>query len=144
MKHLAGRKEQKPPIPASRAILGMSGIQLPKIEVPTFDGNILSWRIFSEEFNSTIHSKTHLTDTDKLTYLRGTLKDGPAHHVVSGLMQTSESYMEAIRYLQERYDRPCILHQAHVRKIQEATPLKTGSGQELRRLHDLLRSIQER
>ena len=47
--------------------------------------------------------------------------------------------MEAIRYLQESYDRPPILHQAHVLKIQEATPLKTGSGQELCRLHNLLR-----
>ena len=30
------------------------------------------------------------------------------------------------------------MHQAHVRKVQEAFPLKTGSGQELRGLHDLL------
>ena len=46
--------------------------------------------------------------------------------------------MEAIRCLQERYDRPRVLHQAHVRKIQEAFSLKTGSGQELCRLHDHL------
>ena len=53
-------------------------------------------------------------------------------------MQTAESYGEAIKCLRERYDRPGILHQAHVRKIQEATPLKMGSGPELRRLHHLL------
>ena len=139
IKRLAGSKEEKPTPPTASGAMGMSGIQLPRIEVPTFDGNILSWRIFWEQFDSTIHSKTHLTDSDKLTYLRDALKDGPARHVVSGLMQTSESYIEAVRCLQERYDRPRILHQAHVRKIQEAIPLKTGSGQELRRLHDLLR-----
>ena len=56
--------------------MGMSGIQLPKIEVPTFDGNIhvLSWRIFWEQFDSTIHSKTLLTDSNKLTYLKDPLK----------------------------------------------------------------------
>ena len=102
----------------------MSGIQLHKIEVPTFDGNLLNWWFFWEQFESTIHSKTQLTDSDKLTYLRDALKDGPARHVVSGLMQTLENYMEAIRCLQERYDRLRILHQAHVPKIQEATPLK--------------------
>ena len=75
--------------------MGMSGVLLPKIEVPTFDGNLLNWRFFWEQFESTIHSKTQLTDSDKLTYLREALKDGPARHAVSGLTQTSESYMEA-------------------------------------------------
>ena len=77
-------------------------------------------------------------DSDKLTYLRDASKDGPTRQVVSGPTHTSENYMDAIRSLQERYDRPRILHQAHVRKIQETTRLKTGSGQELYRLHDLL------
>ena len=107
--------------------MGVSGVQLPRIEVPTFDGNILNWQIFWEQFESAI-----------LTYLRDALKDGPARYIVSGLTQASESYGEAIKCLQKRYDRPRVLHQAHVRKIQEALPLKTGSGQELRRLHDLL------
>ena len=121
VKRLAGTKEEKPPLPAS-GVLGMSGVQLPRIEVPTFDGNILNWRIFWEQFESTVHSKTQLSDSDKLTYLRDALKDSPARYVVSGLTQTADNYMEAIKCLQERYDRPRILHQAHVRKIQEATP----------------------
>ena len=55
-----------------------------------------------------------------------------------GLTQTSENYEEAIRCLQKRYDGSRVLYQAQVRKIQEAFPLKTGSDQELRPLHDLL------
>ena len=58
--------------------------------------------------------------------------------MVSGLTQTAESYGEAIKCLQEHYDRPRIPDQVHIRKIQEATPLKTGNGPELRQLHDLL------
>ena len=138
VKRLVGRKEEKPNPPPAIGVMGMSGIQLPKIEVPTFDGDLLNWRYFWEQFENTIHNKTQLTDIDKLTYLRDALKDSPARYVVSGLTQTAESYGEAIKCLQERYDRPRVLHQAHVRKIQEATPLKTGSGPELRRLHDLL------
>ena len=118
--------------------MDMSGIKLPRIKIPTFDGNILNWRIFWEQFDSAVHSKSHLSDSDKLTYLREALKSGPAKNVVVGLTQTSGNYNEAIRRLQKRYDRPRVLYQAHVRKIQEAFPLKTGSGQELRRLHDLL------
>ena len=72
--------------------------------MPTFDGNLLNWRMFWEQFESTVHSKTQLTDSDKLAYVREALKDGPARYVVSGLTQTSESYVEAIKCLQERYD----------------------------------------
>ena len=137
VKRLAGSKEEKPSVSAKETV-EMHGIKLPRIETPTFDGNILNWRIFWEQFDSAIHSKSHLSDSDKLTYLREALKSGPAKNVVVGLTQTSENYNEAIRCLQKRYDRPRVLHQEHVRKIQEAYPLKTGSGQELRRLHDLL------
>ena len=59
-----------------------SGVNLPRIEVPTFDGNILNWRIFWEQFDSAIHSKSTLTDSDKLTYLRDALKGGPARSVI--------------------------------------------------------------
>ena len=44
VKRLVGKKEEKPPLSASR-VMSMSGIQLPRIEVPAFDGNILNWRI---------------------------------------------------------------------------------------------------
>ena len=116
-----------------------SGVNLPRIEVPTFDGNILNWRLFWEQFDSAIHSKHTLTDSDKLTYLRDALKGGPAKSVIGGrLTQTSASYEEAIKCLQIRYDRPRVLHQAHVRKIEEADSLKNGDDQELRRLHDHL------
>ena len=74
-----------------RGAIDMSGTQLPKIEVPTFDGNLLNWRFYWEQFECTIHSKTQLTNTDKLTYLRDALNDGPARHVVTRLTQTSQN-----------------------------------------------------
>ena len=91
-----------------------SGINLPRIEVPTFNGDILKWKFFWEQFEATVHSKPQLSDTEKLTYLRDALKDGPAKTIMQGLTQTSESYAEAIECLQERYDRPRLIHMAHV------------------------------
>ena len=58
VKRLRGSKEEKPLPPTASGTMGMSGIQLPKIEVPTFDGNLLNWRFFWERFESTIHNKT--------------------------------------------------------------------------------------
>ena len=45
----------------------MSGINPPRIEIPTFDGNILNWRLFWELFQAAVYDKLHLEEVDKLT-----------------------------------------------------------------------------
>lgn len=115
-----------------------TGVKLPKISVPSFKGDLLDWSSFWEQFNIAIHSKEQLTDAEKLAYLKDSLKDGPARHAIEGLAQTAENYEEAITCLRKRYDRPRLIHQAHVRAVVEAPPLKDGSGRELRRLHDVI------
>ena len=114
-----------------------TSMKLPKISIPTFDGNILNWSMFWDQFNVAIHSSTQLSNSQKLVYLRKALKDGPAKSVIEGLSQSSESYSEAIDCLAQRYDRPRLVHQAHVRAIVDAPSLRDGSGRELRRLHDV-------
>ena len=66
------------------------------------------------------------------------MKGGTARHVVEGLSNSGDDYKEAIECLRERYDRPRLIHQAHVRAILEAPGLKDGNGKELRRLHDIV------
>ena len=46
------------------------GFKLPKLEVPTFDGDVLHWRQFWEQFSISVHDRSHLTDVEKLVYLR--------------------------------------------------------------------------
>ena len=113
-----------------------SGVKLPKIDVPTFDGNILSWQTFWEQFNIAIHERSSLSDTEKLVYLHHSLKDGAAKKVIEGLSRSGDQYAEATMCLKSRYDRPRLIHQTHVKKIVEIAPLKEGSGKELRYLHD--------
>ena len=98
----------------------MASVSLPRIEIPTFDGNILNWKLFLEQFQSAIHDKPHLGEIDNLTYLRDAVKGGPARNVIQGLTQTVESYKEAIECLRARYDRPRIAHREHVRSILQA------------------------
>ena len=78
------------------------GVRLPKISIPTFDGKILSWKSFWEQFDATIHSKAGLNVIEKLTYLQDALKDSPARFLIQGLTRTSENYEEAIKCLKER------------------------------------------
>ena len=47
---------------------GLSKVKLPKVSVPTFDGKVISWKSFWEQFDATIQCKTGLNDTEKLMY----------------------------------------------------------------------------
>ena len=64
---------------------GLSEVKLPNVSVPTFDAKVLNWKNFWEQLDATIHSKTSLSDTTKLMYLQGALKDGLARFVIQGL-----------------------------------------------------------
>ena len=72
----------------------------------------------------------------KLVHLQHGLKNGSAKATIEGLSRSGECYMEAIDCLKSCYNHPRLIHQTHVKMILDATPLKDGTGKELRRLHD--------
>lgn len=123
---------------ASTSTTVNKGVKLPKLKVPTFDGDVLHWKQFWEQFAVSVHDHSVLSNAEKLVYLQQAIKDGSAKSVVEGLSRSGEQYQEAIDCLKSRYNRPRVTHRAHVRMIVDAPPLKEGSGKELRRLHDTL------
>ena len=50
------------------------GAKHPKLEVPTFDGDILKWKSFWDQ--------TDLTDAEKMVYLQNALKDSSARRTI--------------------------------------------------------------
>ena len=112
--------------------------KLPKLDVPTFDGDVLHWQQFWEQFEVAVHSRRSLSDAEKLVYLQQAIKGGSAQKAIVGLSQTGDQYREAIDCLQARYNRPRLIHRAHVRTIVNVQPLRDGSGRELRHFHDVL------
>ena len=86
------------------------GVKLPKIDVPHFNGNILNWRSFWEQFDVAIHSRTTLLNTGKMTYLQSSIKDSTAKSTIDGLSQSGDNYQEAIDSLKAHYDRPHLAH----------------------------------
>ena len=49
---------------------GTSSVKLPKLSVPTFDGNVVGWRSFWEQYTVSVHDRTDLSPSQKLTYLK--------------------------------------------------------------------------
>ena len=112
--------------------------KLPKLDVPTFDGDVLHWQPFWEQFETSVHNHTSLSKAEKLVYLQQAIRNGSAKTAIEGLSHSGDQYDEAVSCLKGRYNRPRLIHRAHVRTIMDTPPLKDGSGKELRRLHDAL------
>jgi hypothetical protein len=113
-----------------------SGVKLPKLDVPTFDGNVIHWKQFWDQFSVSVHDRTNLSNAEKIVYLQHALKDGSAKNAIEGLSHSGENYDEAVKCLKARYDRPRFIHRTHVQMIVDTPPLKEGNRKELRRLHD--------
>lgn len=124
--------------PPSEAPTTKGGLKVPKLEAPTFDGDILHWIRFWEQFTISIDQQTNLSEAEKFAYLQQSLQGGPARSVIQGLSGTGEHYTKAVECLKARYDRPRLIHQSHVKTILEIPLIKEGTGKELRRLHDTL------
>ena len=115
-----------------------TGVKLPKLDVPTFDSNIIHWKQFWEKFTVSVHSRSSLSNAEKIVYLKHAIKDGSEGNAIEGLSHSGDNYDEAVECLKARYDRPRLIHRTHVQMILDAPALKEGSGKKLRRLHDTM------
>ena len=82
--------------------------------VSNFNGFILNWNTFWQQFNVAIHSKAQSDDTQKLAYLRDALKDGPVRHAIESLTHDAEGYKEAIDCFRKRYDQLHVTSNSHL------------------------------
>ena len=74
-------------------------VELPKISVPTFDGDILNWAVFWEQFEMPIHNNKKLHNTQKLTYSQDAVEGGPAKKVIQCLVHLAGTYQEEVKCL---------------------------------------------
>ena len=91
-------------------------VRLPRIELPSFDGQYEDWKTFFDMFKGTVHEQQSLPKVQKLYYLRGALK-GEAKRVLSHLPTTEANYDAAIQLLKDRYDNEFLITKAHLNNI---------------------------
>ena len=100
---------------ASRASETTLNVNLPKIDLGKFNGDIIQWTPFWEKFNALI-GKTELPTVSKFTYLLAAL-EGEAKGVVQGLSVTENNYNVAVELLKERFGRTEQVRFAHIRAL---------------------------
>ncbi|XP_043661528.1 uncharacterized protein LOC122625499 [Drosophila teissieri] len=93
--------------------------ELPKVDLPTFNGNAKEWPTFYELFSELIDSRKDLSNTRKLGYLRACLK-GEAQMVVSHLItRSAASYAAAWELICKRYENSRKIFSQHFNKLME-------------------------
>ena len=78
------------------------GVQLPKLVIEKFSGDISLWQTFWGQFETAIHNNPDLSKAEKFNYLQ-TYLSGAATNVIAGLALTDANYDSAIKMLINRF-----------------------------------------
>ena len=114
-------------------------IELPKIKVPTFTGDIMGWSTFWSTFQSTVDDRTELSDSQKLNYLRQAIKDPALQLLLNSPMETPDTYKDIVRELKDRFQKTREIHQALVKTITTLTSPKYNRA-DLRMTYDIFKT----
>ena len=115
-------------------------VNLPKLELRPFSGDITAWTTFWESYESAVHNSRDLSDIDKFNYLNSLLK-GAAHEAIAGLSLTSANYREAIDILKKRFGNVQQIKAKHMDILMNIEPATSSRDlKALHKLHDVVES----
>ncbi|XP_055613515.1 uncharacterized protein LOC129759958 [Uranotaenia lowii] len=98
------------------AIAHVTGVKLPTIELPKFDGDLNEWLTFRDSFSSLIHSSPEIPCIQKFQYLRSALR-GDALKLIESLNITANNYAVAWEALLNRYSNTYLLKKKHLQAL---------------------------
>ena len=111
-------------------------VKTPKIELKSFDGNILNWQSWWDQYEAAVHNQPKMAAVNKFCYLKRLLCSS-AEECISGLSLTNENYSKAVQLLKERYGNKQILINAYIQKFESLRIVKSmNKVKELRILYD--------
>ena len=111
-------------------------VKLPSLNIPTFYGEPTNWKSYWQQVEATIHNSKKLHDQLRMQYLLKSLVTKRAKDAIEGTDAVGEAYPKSITAPEARFDRPQVIHHAHIRALLNAKPSKDDSSAGLRQLHD--------
>ena len=121
--------------PSSSNSATSSRMKLPKLQLPTFTGSYTDWMSLFDLFKASVDSNSHLSNSEKLNYLKACVK-GEAARLISSISITDANYNIALTLLKNQYEKRSII-QAHLQAIWSQPVLKTESALGLRKFLEL-------
>eukprot|EP00117_Sycon_ciliatum_P031421 scpid56680/ scgid24579/ len=109
-----------------------TGVRLPKLELPKFNGDILQWNGFWDVFQHSV-DKSQISKAEKMSYLKGCLT-GSARDVLEGMPLDDANYDGAVQMLKEQFGKQECVANAHYKSLMEIPPAENNTTA-LRKLH---------
>ena len=107
-------EEKRDPLPITIATTpapaNANAVQLPKIALPHFNGDLMTWSTFWSQFRAAVDSNTDLTNLNKLAYLRDAIQDPETCSLLFSSAEHNGMYNEVVALLHERFDRHREVH----------------------------------
>ena len=117
----------------------ITNVKLPKLELPFFCGDYKEWTSFFDQFNGAVTSYSQITDSQKLQYLKTSVK-GDAAKLLTFLQITDANFSTSCDILRNRYDNKRLILRAHVYAIVSQKPVTIENPKALR---DLMEKVEE-
>ncbi|XP_037930629.1 uncharacterized protein LOC119665480 [Teleopsis dalmanni] len=121
----------------------MSSMELtsnvPRIKIPSFDGNYLHWYAFKDLFTSVVSNNVALSNTQKLQYLKDALVLD-AQHALDNITTTDAHWAVAWNLLVRKYENKRIILNAYLKEIVNVTTVSDGLPNSLCLLCDTIAS----
>ncbi|XP_065081806.1 uncharacterized protein LOC135704270 [Ochlerotatus camptorhynchus] len=111
-------------------------VKLPRMNLPTFGGNILEWPSIFDLFDSAVHKNVVLQDSQKLYFLKTNLVE-EADALISHLRIEDANYAPALAKLKARYNKPLEIAAQHIHRFLNQQSMTSPSAAGLRSLHDV-------
>ena len=134
-------EEKRAPLPTiiatTPAPAKAKAVQLPKIALPHFNGDLMTWSTFWSQFRAAVDSNTDLTNLNKLAYLRDAIQDPETRSLLFSSAEHDGMYNEVIALLHERFDRRREVHANYCKILTSIGQMKSTKA-ELTQLADTL------
>ena len=126
--HTLNLRERRPAIMTDRPSVAVPpkarSIQLPKLHLPTFSGDLMDWAPFWAQFRTAVDSNTELSQEHKLAYLRDAIKDTSIKTLMFSGAEREGLYSEVVELLHKRYDKQRTIHAAYCHQLTSLTSIK--------------------
>ena len=136
------KKEPLPPvIAAAPPPVRVKAVQLPKITLPSFDGDLMNWMSFWSQFSAAVDSNVDLTKLNKLAYLRDAGKGPTTRSLLFSGAERDGMYDEVIALLHERFDRRREVHAIYCKELINIGQVKSTKAELTQFADTLTRTI---
>ena len=111
----------------------INNIKLPRISLPSSNGELGSWNQFRDTFESLVVNNQLLSEVQKFHYLISVLKGQPKE-LIQNLPVTSANFKVAYEIICERYNNKRLIAMQHVRALLTLPSAHKNSESEIRHL----------